>query len=595
MEFVMWKRLAPPLLGGLSVVAALLAIIDIPQIALPLIARISIGALAVVAAAIYLRVHYVEAPKTLGRPHLEQPPAEQIAQAREDVSNRYTKQQIDQFFSMLTDLPSHLVRITEEVELEERSLRVATKLTYQYFSQGRLGKFQEEDKDEEGPKALLVPVVTPEKGTLIDSLRITDGSGDEITTLSQYDMRGLLALTLETLLRLAIKEESDPGIVGQNELLMDEEGALEELIGLVCHVGPPAEEDYRYAFDRLHELPSISYEWKLRLKDFCCLYATHYAIVGEVTRPSNSQVSLSYSQRLHTENTPSKQHDRLRRRFGLSPYTIELPLALYAFMADSYHLQINAGQGQYVFDHHLEEVGSREIIEQDSLIDKPDPQIGPLHRPYVRINKNGRTNAHLYIRRQRILGHTAELKSVFEFREIPPGTLGGAAVVAGASAVIITFFALTHFGLDGPYPDIPPEPNDVVRAALNSDLPAILLSLPAFVAALIGPWSDLSRIARASLSTYFGLVTTLLLSVASVLYYIFDANRLLPTEVGFHILGGAHIKTDMIWITLMFIAIFLFSRLLRELMRQSRYYFNLVEYEPSKTVNVARDGREGQT
>ncbi|MGH7926857.1 MAG: hypothetical protein ACREQV_03580 [Candidatus Binatia bacterium] len=564
---------------------AYLAIIDIPHIPLPFVIRMSGGVLAVVIAVIFLGVSNIESPRMLDPPNLEQqqPPPEQIAQAREDVSRRYTKQQIDHFFYMLTDLPSHLVRVSEEAELEERNLRVTTKLTYQYLSQA-IKKSQEEKL-----KTLLIPLATPRKGTLIDGLRVIDSSGDEITTLSQYDTRGLLVLTLETLFRLAIKEGPTSSDLEPNELSTNEEDALDKLVEIVCHVGHLTDDYCRKNFVSLRELPRISYEWALRLEGFCRLYATHYAIVAEVTRPSSNQVSLAYSQRLHTENSATTYHDRLRRRLGLSPYTIDLPLALYAFLADSYHLQINAGSGQYIFDHHLEEMRSRTILKQEDLIDKPDPQIGKLvAQPYVRTNENGRTNAHLYIRRQRPVIRMAELKSVFEFREVPPGTLGGAAVVAGASAVIITFFALTHFGLHGPEPGKIVSNNEIVKAALNSDLPAILLSLPAFVAALIGPWSDLSRITRASLSTYFGLVTTLLLSVTSVLYYILDANVMLPTEVDVSILGGASLNTDIIWLILMFVALSLFSHLVRELTGQSRYYFKLVEHRLTRRPILSR-------
>lgn len=137
-------------------------------------------------------------------PHMEQPTSNQIAQARADLIERYTETQIDHFFNVLTDLPSHLVRISEEAALEEGSLRVTTKLTYQYSSE-RLPQNKKAQLE-----TLLIPLFTPEKGTLIDSLSVTGGSGDEVTTLSQYDMRGLLALILETFFRLAKKEAPIP-------------------------------------------------------------------------------------------------------------------------------------------------------------------------------------------------------------------------------------------------------------------------------------------------------------------------------------------------------------------------------------------------
>jgi hypothetical protein len=519
-------------------------------------------------------------------PHVEQPTSEQITQACADLVERYTEAQIDHFFDVLTDLPSHLVRISEEAELEEGSLRVTTKLTYQYSSE-RLSQNKKAQLE-----TLLIPLFTPEKGTLIDNLRVIDGSGDEVTTLSQYDMRGLLALILETFFRLAKlakKEAPTPGgrestgsmtstLVNAargrrswrqkhssvphkllkklapgkfNKLLPCEKDVLDTLTRLVCHVGIPEEDDCRGAFASLGQLTSIDEQWRIRLEKFCRLYARHYTIVAEVARPSSNQVVLTYSQRLPRESSEGRKNDHLRRIFGLSPTAIDLPLALYAFLADSYHLQVNATPGQYILDHRLEEMGSRKVVEKEdlkNLFSEIDFQTEMPTLPYIRLRQGkARTNAHLYIRRQRSVSCTAELKSVFEFREIPPGTLGGAAVVAGASALIITFFAVTRFGLNGPYPGLTVGNDAVVKAALNSDLPAILLALPAFVAALIGPWSDPSRITRASLSTYFGLIMTLLLSVASVLHYILDANIKLFTEVS---IGASTFtfKTEIIWL-----------------------------------------------
>ncbi|MGH8601852.1 MAG: hypothetical protein ACREXR_03445, partial [Gammaproteobacteria bacterium] len=544
---------------------------------------------------------------------------------------------------VLTDLPSHLVRISEEADLTEERLRVTTKLTYQYSSE-RLSQNEKTQLE-----TLLIPLFTPEKGILIDNLSVIDGSGDEVTTLSQYDMRGLLAIILETFFRLAKKEfaaasdreptepmvstlantarsrRSDRSKHGSvthklvkklvpnklNELPQWENDVLENLIKLVCRVDPPADDDCDKAFIPLGRLAGINETWKARLKEFCRLYARHYAIVAEVTRPSGNQGALAYSQRLPQESSENGQRDHLRQIFGLSPTTIDLPLALHAFLADSYHLQINAPLGQFILDHHLEKMGARDNLKGKdlaNLFNEIGSQADSSAMPDIRFHQGkAKTNVHLYIRRQRPFPRVAELKLVLGFREIPPGTLGGAAMVAGASALIITFFAVTRFGLHGPDPNVVPDNRDVVKAALNSDLPAILLALPAFVAALIGPWSDLSRIARAALSTYFGLVATLFLSVISVIHYILDANKKLPTEIFISTLETKIVwlalvnkrlptevsisifRAEIIWLTLMVLAILLFICLVHNLLSQMHRYFKLVEHRSdNKTVNIVK-------
>lgn len=162
-----------------------------------------------------------------------------------------------------------------------------------------------------------------------------------------------------------------------------------------------------------------------------------------------------------------------------------------------------------------------------------------------------------------------------EFAEIPPGTLGAAALIALASASIISFFALTHTGLDI-NPDAPAAQADAeqIKATLNSDVPALLLALPAFVGVLIGSWLDLTRLRRASLTTYLALAMTMFLSLGSALYFILDANNILPTHVTItiHRWEGMTLTTDWIWLALMAVSITHFVFLSRAVIDQSRYY-----------------------
>lgn len=179
-------------------------------------------------------------------------------------------------------------------------------------------------------------------------------------------------------------------------------------------------------------------------------------------------------------------------------------------------------------------------------------------------------------------GLPGPLKSVVRLREIPPGSLGGVTIIALASAVIISFFAITHMGLDiDPYA-LNPEAEQI-KAILNSDIPALLLALPAFVCALIGSWLDLSRLRRASLTTYLALGATMFLSLTSALYFVFDANRKLPTSVTITAIGDAKITTDWIWLALMAVSITHFLFLYRRLIDESRHYAERIEERVDKT------------
>ena len=281
------------------------------------------------------------------------------------------------------------------------------------------------------------------------------------------------------------------------------------------------------------------------------------------------------------DNVSINKRNQWRDNFGLKPYIIDIPLHPYALLVEAYHQQIDAEPGEYIFYHHLERLKSQDPVNEKDLC------AGDL-KPYARLySDEGKPNAHLYIRRQvtpsksslteqpsSSAAETAQsetFKSVLELREIPPGTLGAATTIALASATIISFFAITHIGLDI---DINADDAQAeqIKATLNSDVPALLLALPAFVGVLIGSWLDLSRLRRASLTTYLALAGTMFLSLGSALYFVFDANRKLPTSLTIAAVGGTEITTDWIWIVLMAVAITHFLFLSRKLVYESRHY-----------------------
>jgi hypothetical protein len=129
-----------------------------------------------------------------------------------------------------------------------------------------------------------------------------------------------------------------------------------------------------------------------------------------------------------------------------------------------------------------------------------------------------------------------------EFDEIPPGALGGACVVSAACAVLIWFFALTQPGLRG-------------TLATPSDLPALLLAVPAFAATWIGQSVD--RILRSSASAYIGLAISAVLSVASALLYVANSSQrsfyTIKNIVVFHGLVGLK-NVDVSWFILALVA-----------------------------------------
>ncbi|MCA1605827.1 MAG: hypothetical protein LC775_10225 [Acidobacteria bacterium] len=540
----------------------------------------------------------------LGPPNLVLPSPGEIADEYAAITRAYEPDTLKLFTNMLGNLPHYLTRINEHIEfLEETSqLRVTRRQSYQ---------IDKEAPNKEKSPVFLVPLALMRKGTLLDSFVVRDASGNSVSTLPYSRCRGLLAFAIQVLLDTAMHYDKGSSTV-EGDSAQQPNATLRDLTIAVCGPGPLARlrlskqhqehvEKIDAALKSIQGLPILG-EWKDSLSHFCEQYVDHYVIVAELPRgeSSSTHMELTYSHLVPFDNVGGK-HNQWREHFGLRPSVIDIPLHPYAFQVEAYHQEIEAEPDQYVFDHHLERLKTRKSVEQKDL------RSGDVV-PYVRLYHNeARPNAHLYIRRQRASPAPQSLlteqsssavedtqsgatkperaplgpfKSVIELREIPPGASGAVATIALASATIISFFAITHMGLDiNPYAKDPQA--EQIRATLNSDIPALLLALPAFVSVLIGSWLDLSRLRRGSLTTYLGLVATMFLSLASALYFVFDVNQVLPTA-DITTIGGIKIHTDRVWLTLMAVSVTLFLLLFRQVVAERRYYAERIKRRVGK-------------
>jgi len=490
----------------------------------------------------------------LGRPRAVVPQVDEIVEAWAEVIASYDERTLNLFARILFDLPTYVDRINEDATLEDAPLIVlSTRQQYVVRAGG----------SDEAPEMLLLPLVRPEKGTLLDTFSVTDAAGGSVATLSHNRVRGLLAYSLTALFRIAAIDSKNTDDRRTQEAV---NAVLAGLIMAVCAPGPIAKQNPERRVKILAALQAVDglpfhESWRDRIRRFCAQYVDFYVVVAEANTPAGKHLVLRYSHRVPCESATGERLNRWRIRLGLAPTVIDLPLNAFAFQVSSYHLQISSDVGQYVFDHHLERLDTRSPVSQDDL------QVDGA-QPYVRLHYHeGRPNAHLYVRRQGIdsLQGMDRLKSVVQFREIPPGVMGGATVVAWASTALITFFALTHLGLgDG---------DDGVA----TDMPAILLALPAFTAAIIGSWSDLARLRRASLTTYLALFGTMLLSLVSALYFVYDASKALMTEFRLELPWQQAITTEVGWLAILVLSWTLGLFLVRQWLSESRHYFGAVK------------------
>lgn len=540
---------------------------------------------------IVFRTNDISPPRGMGGSPLALPPTkDEIATAYFNVVNTYDSQALKMLINMMVDRPHYLERINEVVSLEEErpQLLVATSQVFRLGVQegpigamGSAGSIKKASVLQGNGKVLLVPLALIEKGTLLDGFGVTDTSGSDVPTLSYNQTRGLLAYVIRTIVDIA-PERNHAHSGGDYDKLKSKVAA--KLVNAVCSPGPRKKKSEKEQaaiqaqLDSVNDL-RVSEDWKRRIKGFCDALVDHYVIVAEVAAPVGGYVFVTYRQAISVDSSAFGVMNRMRSRVGLRQSKFDIPLNIFALEVDAYHMQMDASPMQYVFDHHLERMNSEHHVTRDDLCrghDKPYVRLhystaGPVMHLYIRRQSEGRSSSG---RRPHPQQHASKgvgerLKSVVEFREIPPGALGAAAIISVITSAVIAFFAFTRIG-EMPFSGGP-------SSGSGSDIPALVLALPGFASVIVGSWLDLSHLRRASLATYIGLGTSVLLSLASALYYLLDANRILPGRVSFHVTSGIVIRTDVGWLGLAAVAVTCSLFLVRDLTARSRYYFNLIE------------------
>jgi hypothetical protein len=566
-------------------------------------ANIARGAIALIALAalvwLVFRTTDIKPPPGIGTPRPLPPANEEIALAYINMVTTYNADALKLFINMMVDRPNYLERINEVVSVEEESpqLEVVTRQVFRTLVSGkqpgittgeRLSSSSSADSGEspadgsEKHNVTLIPLVLVEKGTLLDRFKVIDASGCEVPTLSYNQTRGLLAYVIRTIISDVIPEPLASSYTG-DELQKIKAKVAANLVTAICSPGPKKrksqqeQERIERLLESTAELPTTD-EWKQRVRSFCDTLVSNYVIVAETPLPIGGYLLLAYTQAVSVDSSYLTLINRFRSRLGLRYSTFDIPVNVFALDVEAYHMEMNAGPMQYVFDHHLERMNSKDRLTQNELS-------RGVNKPYVRLHYNTAGPAmHLYIRRQSESikhapssntesqvadGPAPRLKSVVEFREIPPGTLGAVTLVSLMTAAVVVFFALTQIGQGSKIPGGP--------LVTGSDIPALVIALPGLASLVIGSWLDLSHLRRSSLATYVGLAACVVLSFASALYFLLDANKSIPGRISLSVSSGVVIQTDIGWLVLATIAIACSLYLVRDVISSSRYYFNQVK------------------
>lgn len=490
-----------------------------------------------------------------------------LFRAESYVTRNYDLFAINYFAKLLAALPDYLTRVHDQATLEGRTLLSSTTLTFRGT--------QRDQRTGDWPRSpLLVPVVRAEKEKLFDKFCVTDSGNHELPTLPQWQVYGLVALVLRGLFEQEASAGKEPGAcltAAEAEILLR---IVKNSIARVSERGKEKEraDDAFALLDQLDE-QRFSEGWKVRVRSLCASLADTYLIVVEVPHPVGDSVVLRYSNTVAFERYASSRDTALRRKHGLLPNRIDIHHP-WATSSDSYHFEMSAYQDTYVYDHHLEKMQGKKPLQQSDF--------GKMRgRWYVRLYyEEARTLAHLYLRRQEkgvvpgderdglSLPDSGDFKSVVEFREIPPGALANAVTVALVTSVVIAYFALFRIGID---------PVSVRTGGhANQGVPALLLTLPAFLAAAVGRGLTTERMQISSLTAFYGLWTIAATALAAVLLYIVSATNVLILEVSFDV-GSSSVSFNLLWVLLTLASVGELLYLRKKKNEERAYFLDLLE------------------
>ena len=464
------------------------------------------------------------------------PTPQQLLDARVRASLRYSPEALDLFSRMLQDSSKYAARAIEDVEVCEGCLRLQTVMEFA-LSNGPVKKMRESKRS-----VMLLPLIKLAKGATLDNLEICDCEGRHVSALLQDELYGLLAIVIESLFRSAYINGEEDGPL--RKLSRVEDGVLQSLIQVVCNPERIESKDISSTIRLLDggweasppsstEVPDPSEKDAARyLRDLCEFFADNYLIAVEAEIPVGSRLSMKYCRTVPLYEQTAELDNRWRVRLGLSPRSFTVPLTL-PFQVPSYHFSLAGVPGSFVASQKL-------IKPPDEVIEQETFKHGNA-RPFLSTKcESALPYTHLHTRGlQRFV--PIDMWTRVEFEEVPPGALGGALVVSSACAILIWFFTLVQPGLRG-RPDA-------------GDLPALLLTVPAFAATWIG--NSVDRVQRSSISTYIGLGVSTIVSIGSSLLYIANASHRSFFTIGsftfYH--GLVRLKhVDATWLLLALIA-----------------------------------------
>ncbi|WP_248964731.1 hypothetical protein [Sphaerisporangium perillae] len=354
---------------------------------------------------------------------------------------------------------------------------------------------------------VYAPILTCLKREMVDNFEVRDRDGGSLDILCYEETIQLISSSLHFLIKLALRETHGGSSVTADRI---DRAVVSFLMPICGRMSPKASataihKGLAYIGIGDDDL-SDNVMW---LKEFLATLDQAFPIVVVIPHTMDSQrLQISYRRTMVPPNKSRQARHRLRLTLGLRPVTMQMAPGM-AHNSKVYHLQIKAPESQYLMEQTLRctDCGSKlsnSEIETDGSQTCSHVKLSQEAEPYFQLlSKRGQNYAHLYMR-----GFTGmdwkKIRFTSSFGEVPPGTLASAVVTAATSLFLIGAVALA-------------EARGLPR---TSDVPALLLALPAVAASWFGFSSDNEAVLRSSLAARCSLLLGGLTSLAACALFI---------------------------------------------------------------------------
>jgi hypothetical protein len=351
---------------------------------------------------------------------------------------------------------------------------------------------------------IIIPILFPERGHLVDNLRIEDLTGQGFGTICNSTTASLLVYQALCLMTLDAYQRADDEILNILERLRATVTADQTM----AH-GEVARTRFVGALDDLAQLPrpnSLMGEGHVKPSEILRLWAANltgyvvFAVFDQSNLASDRLVfSVKYSKPISevrgapVDDQPDVDYgdpgrrrwkERLRGTFGVQPWIYRFPLG-YERTTRSYNLRFVTADDQYVLRLSVQRRHADGTLASD-----------PGHLAATR-NSSAHTMpfVHLYLRPLADVIARGELRVRIAMREKPPGVLGLVALIGIAQVLLIVttlafynrIFSQTGF------------------RSTSSDVAALLQASPGLVYAWLANQLAPGRLARVPLSAIGGI------------------------------------------------------------------------------------------